>query len=129
MKEFDCVEVIVEKEKYARDGVHKGMQGWICWNESIDASWLVSFPQYGEKPKERYKPWEYTHDTVTDEYICPQGGRLRHTTTDKDGKRTYRSKPKDCKNCPCKAKCGANEKGQKMLTTHICRSIWILWSS
>lgn len=50
MKEFDCVEVIVEKEKYARDGVHKGMQGWICWNESIDASWLVSFPQYGEKP-------------------------------------------------------------------------------
>lgn len=50
MKEFDCVEVIVEKEKYARDGVHKGMQGWICWNESIDTSWLVSFPQYGEKP-------------------------------------------------------------------------------
>ena len=50
MKEFDCVEVIVEKEKYARDGVHKGMQGWICWNEYIDASWLVSFPQYGEKP-------------------------------------------------------------------------------
>ena len=50
MQEMDCVEVIVEKEKYARDGVHKGMQGWICWNESIDASWLVSFPQYGEKP-------------------------------------------------------------------------------
>ena len=49
MKEFDCVEVTVEKEKYARDGVHKGMQGWICWNESIDTSWLVSFPQYGEK--------------------------------------------------------------------------------
>jgi len=27
MKEFDCVEVIIEKEKYAREGVHKGMQG------------------------------------------------------------------------------------------------------
>ena len=23
MKEMDCVEVIVEKEKYAQDGVHK----------------------------------------------------------------------------------------------------------
>ena len=49
MKELDCVEVLVEKEKYAKHGVHKGMQGWICWHESIDASWLVSFPQYGEK--------------------------------------------------------------------------------
>ena len=33
MKMMDCVEVIVEKEKYARDGVHKGMQGWICLEE------------------------------------------------------------------------------------------------
>lgn len=49
MNEYDCVEVIVEKEKYARDGVHKGMQGWICWDECIDTSWLVSFPQYGDK--------------------------------------------------------------------------------
>ena len=50
---------------------------------------------------------------------CPAGGVLRHTTTDKDGKRTYRSTPKECVNCPCKAKCGANEKGQKVFTTHI----------
>lgn len=49
MKEYDCVEVIVEKEKYTRDGIYKGMQGWICWDECMDASWLVSFPQYGEK--------------------------------------------------------------------------------
>ena len=49
MKELDCVEVIVEKDKYARDGVHKGMQGWICDSRNIDDSWLVNFPQYGEK--------------------------------------------------------------------------------
>lgn len=30
MKELDCVEIMVEKEKYAREGVHQGMQGWIC---------------------------------------------------------------------------------------------------
>lgn len=29
MKEMDCVEVIVEKEGYAKEGVHKGMQGWM----------------------------------------------------------------------------------------------------
>ncbi len=49
MKIMDCVEVIVEKEKYAQDGVHKGMQGWICLEQRTEGYWLVNFPQYGEK--------------------------------------------------------------------------------
>ena len=49
MKEMDCVEVIVEKPKYAKESVHKGMQGWICDDRCIQNCWLVNFPQYGEK--------------------------------------------------------------------------------
>ena len=49
MQEMDNVEVIVEKEKYAREGVHKGMLGWICHPQTVKGSWLVNFPQYGEK--------------------------------------------------------------------------------
>lgn len=49
MKEMDCVEVTVEKERYIKDGVHQGMQGWICDPRNIDDSWLVNFPQCGEK--------------------------------------------------------------------------------
>ncbi len=49
MKELDCVEVIAEKERYTRDGVHKGMQGWICLDDNVNGTWLVNFPQYGEK--------------------------------------------------------------------------------
>ncbi len=49
MKEMDAVEVIVEKEKYVKDGVHKGMQGWICDPRSISGTWLINFPRYGEK--------------------------------------------------------------------------------
>src|SRR5699024_9107845 len=48
-----------------------------------------------------------------------RGHELRHTTTSKDGKRTYRSSTKICKECPCRTVCGANEKGQRTLTTHI----------
>ncbi len=48
MKIMDCVEVIVEKEKYAKYGVHKGMQGWVCLEETIDGTWLVNFPGCGE---------------------------------------------------------------------------------
>ena len=49
MKKMDCVEVITEKECYTKEGVHKGMQGWICLNDCTNGYWLVCFPQYGEK--------------------------------------------------------------------------------
>ncbi len=49
MKEMDCVRITVEKEKYSKEGVHKDMQGWICDDRNIDSSWLVNFPQCGEK--------------------------------------------------------------------------------
>lgn len=50
MQEMDCVEVVVEKHKYTKEGVHKGMQGWICHDECAFGYWLVNFPQMGEKP-------------------------------------------------------------------------------
>ena len=49
MQECDCVEVIVEKEKYAKEGVHKGMQGWICHPDVRDGCYLVNFPQMGDQ--------------------------------------------------------------------------------
>ena len=79
---------------------------------------ILPYTRYKGK-KDGYKPWDYEYDAANDQYICPQGGVLRHTTTSRDGKRSYRSTPKDRKDCPCKALCGANEKGQKLLTTHI----------
>jgi transposase len=92
---------------------------WIA-KKTLDDGKIPILPYTRRKgKKDGYKPWDYEYDPVNDQYICPQGGILRHTTTDKDGKRTYRSTPKNCKDCPCKALCGANEKGQKLLTTHI----------
>lgn len=49
MKEMDPVRVIVEKEKYAKEGVHKGMYGWICHDECVNGYWLVNFPQCYDK--------------------------------------------------------------------------------
>lgn len=49
MKMMDCVEIIAEKEKYIKNGVHKGMQGWICLDDCTNGYWLVNFPQCGEK--------------------------------------------------------------------------------
>ena len=49
MQEMDNVRVTVEKETYSRDGVHKGMYGWICYPKCVKGYWLVNFPQYGAK--------------------------------------------------------------------------------
>lgn len=43
MKEYSRVRLIVEKEKYAKGGVHKGMDGIILDSRNIDGQWLVSF--------------------------------------------------------------------------------------
>ena len=48
MKFLDCVEVIVERECYAKHGVHKGMQGVIWLEDCIDGKWDVYFSQYGD---------------------------------------------------------------------------------
>ena len=48
MKYMDHVELIVEKDEYAKYGVHKGMQGIIWVEESIDGTWDVFFDLYGE---------------------------------------------------------------------------------
>ena len=39
----------MEKETYAKEGVHKGMQGIIWSEEPMDGEWDVYFVQYGEK--------------------------------------------------------------------------------
>jgi len=50
MKEYDCVELITDRECYAKDGVYKGMQGWICYEKCVEGYSLVNFPCYGDRP-------------------------------------------------------------------------------
>ena len=41
--EYDLVELTVEKEKYAKFGVHKGMRGVVMENYCIDSEYYVIF--------------------------------------------------------------------------------------
>jgi hypothetical protein len=92
---------------------------WIA-KKTLEGGKIPLFPYTRYKgAKEQYRPWDYEYDPVHDTYTCPFGGILRHTTTDRDGKRSYRTSPKHCICCPHKHLCGANEKGQKILTRHI----------
>ena len=50
MKEYDRVELIVDREEYKKEGVNKGRSGWICDPQKIDGEWLVSFDQLYDLP-------------------------------------------------------------------------------
>lgn len=45
-KEHDTVELLVEKEKFAKEGVHKGMRGTIFSDYAINGKWNVGFDIY-----------------------------------------------------------------------------------
>ena len=92
---------------------------WIA-KKTLEGGQLPILPYTRYKGnREQFKPWQYPYNPADDSYTCPNGGILRHTTTDKEGRRTYRTIPKHCVSCPHKALCGANEKGQKVFQRHI----------
>lgn len=79
---------------------------------------ILPYTRYNGR-KDHFKPWDFQYDESLDIFTCPRGETLRHTTTDREGKRTYRSNSKICRECPCREACGANKAGQKILQTHI----------
>jgi len=110
-KQFEDIEFIVMDAGYKTP--------WIAKKILKDGKTpILPYTRYKGNP-DRYRPWDYEYDSLKDCYTCPMGEILRHTTTDREGKRNYRSTPKKCINCLCRSKCGANEKGQKILSRHI----------
>lgn len=45
VKEYDKVELIVEKPKYAIEGVHKGMTGCVMSSYAINGKWQIIFSE------------------------------------------------------------------------------------
>ena len=47
MKEYDIVELLVDRPRYERFGVKKGMFGVIMSADKIEDSWQVIFSEFG----------------------------------------------------------------------------------
>ena len=94
---------------------------WIA-KKTLEDSRIPILPYTRYKGrKNKFRSWDFTYDLEHDCFICPRDQELRYTTTSKDGRRTYHSNPKIYQCCPCRQVCGDNEKGQRLLTTHICQ--------
>lgn len=52
VKEYDVVQLIVEKPQYAIEGVHKGAYGCVQFPYAIDGRWCILFSNVGENNNE-----------------------------------------------------------------------------
>lgn len=62
---------------------------------------------------------DYVYDTQNDCYTCPAGQTLRHSTTNRDGYREYRSRAKICRQCPCRMQCTQSKNAVKLIQRHV----------
>jgi len=52
-----------------------------------------------------FRKMDYKYDGLNDYYICPYMKQLNYRGINSQGYRTYKSKTRDCKNCPFKHRC------------------------
>lgn len=115
---YDRVRQKFDTAVIAADAAYK--TPWIT-KRIIDDGKIPSMP-YTRSPGIKdgyYRPWEYKYDLVNDNYVCPMGQVLRYGTTDRNGKKIYRSQSKICQACSARCCCTANAKSQKTIERHI----------
>ena len=70
--------------------------------------------------KEGFLPkHEYVYDEYYDCYICPNNHILTYHTTNREGRREYRSDPEVCANCPYLSQCTESKECRKTVQRHI----------
>ncbi|EGV51525.1 transposase for IS1668 [endosymbiont of Riftia pachyptila (vent Ph05)] len=70
-------------------------------------------------PKGWLKRWDFSYDARQDVYHCPEGQRLRYSTTNRTGYREDKSAPAFCKDCPLLDRCTRSQNTQKVVIRHM----------
>jgi len=92
---------------------------WIM-KQVIDSNRLPNVPYKCPQTKDGFfKKYEYAYDEYFDCVICPNNEVLEYSTTNREGYREYKSNPKVCIHCPCRAQCTESKSCQKVVTRHV----------
>jgi len=69
--------------------------------------------------KDVFKPCDFSFDSETNCYICPNGCILKYLSYNKtSGMKEYISSKKDCKNCPSRDKCFSSKSKFRIIVRH-----------
>lgn len=72
-----------------------------------------------KRAADRLDKRDFLYDPEQDCYICPRGHRLGYQTTDREGRKEYRSKVRDCRSCLLHAPCTKRKDGVKIVRRHV----------
>lgn len=84
----------------------KGIQGVIGYRRHTHAAATMG-------------KYRFRHDREQDVYICPEGQRLLHKTTNRKGYREYCSDGRICRNCLRRQECLSEKATRRVVTRHV----------
>ena len=92
----------------------------ICHMVNRDKKQMVGpYKRSNSSKKGMYKKREYQYIKEDDVYVCPLGCVLKYSTTNKEGRRQYKSDKKQCSKCPHLKQCTEAKNGIKVIERHI----------
>jgi len=92
---------------------------WIC-KQVFDNGRIPVLPyKRPMSPPGYFPPYEYVYDECYDCVLCPQNRVLAYATTNREGRREYKSNPHDCKACPVREQCTRSKAMQKTVQRHL----------
>jgi IS5 family transposase len=101
-------------------GIDSGYKTPWIMKQVFDSGRLPATPYKRPMTKEGFfKSYEYIYDEDNDCVRCPNNKVLKYSTTNRDGYKEYKSNPKDCRECPHRAKCTESRDCQKLVTRHV----------
>ena len=92
----------------------------ICHMVNKDKKQMVGpHKRSNSSKKGMYKKREFQYIKEDDVYVCPLGCVLKYSTTNKEGRRQYKSDKKQCSTCPHLKQCTEAKNGIKVIERHI----------
>lgn len=80
---------------------------------------IIPKKRQAAKRKGFFKNWQYKYYPEYDFYVCPVGCVLTYSTTNRQGKKQYKSNGKQCKTCPLIGKCTESKNSTKLIERHV----------
>lgn len=92
---------------------------WIC-KQVLDDGRLPVLPYKRPlTPPGYFPPYDYVYDEYYDCVLCPQNRVLAYATTNREGRREFKSNPHDCRACPVREQCTRSKTAQKTVQRHL----------
>ncbi len=113
-------EIIKEYDGIENIGLDSGYKTAVIARDIIESGVKPYFPYKRPMTKKGFfKKYEYVYDEAFDCYLCPNDKVLSYTTTNREGRKEYKSNPKDCENCPLLTKCTLSKNRVKVVQRHV----------